>query len=116
MPFFTIPIRDQHIDIGGSMNLNCIANGIPGVSYSWYINGTELTLDIIEAAERPRFTIQHNSLTITDVKKIDQGMYQCAATNLYGTRYSTAQVRVLCKFGAVCLWLSRRVLRPTSIL
>ena len=125
VPFFITPIRDQHIDIGGTMALHCIADGIPTVLYSWYINGTKLTLDIIEATERPRFTVHHNSLIITDIKEADQGMYQCAASNVYGTRYSTAQIRVRCKesetsasggMSLVTLWLTPIVMAVVFLL
>ena len=48
--------------------------------------------------DKKRFIINNNVITITGVKSSDSGMYQCGAINRYGARYSTAQLRILCKF------------------
>ena len=46
-----------------------------------------------------RYAIQNNVLTIKNVRPDrDSGMYQLAATNSKGIAYSTAQLRVLCKY------------------
>ena len=42
-----------------------------------------------------RFFINSNVLTINNLEKSDEGMYQCGVTNSHGTRYSAAQLRVL---------------------
>ena len=43
-----------------------------------------------------RVVISNNALSITNLnEERDNGMYQCAATNTHGTRYSTGELRVL---------------------
>jgi hypothetical protein len=44
----------------------------------------------------PGVTIIKNTMVIDSVQKDrDNGMYQCSARNLYGTTFSSAQIRVL---------------------
>lgn len=42
--------------------------------------------------------IRTNVLVIKSLAQSDEGMYQCAATNAYGTSMTSAQLRVLCTF------------------
>ncbi|XP_025082371.1 contactin-4-like [Pomacea canaliculata] len=89
-PFFMFPLRDQHVDINGEVTLRCYAGGVPRPVYSWFKNTQPLT------SEPGDVEITANVVTI---KKADplrhNGMYACQVTNLYGTRVSTAQIRVL---------------------
>lgn len=97
-PFFTIPLKNQIVDLAGTVTLRCVASGIPTVVYSWWKNSMELKSDTLPAEDRQRITVSNNVLTITNVGVKDNGMYQCAASNLYGIRYSSAQLRVLSMF------------------
>lgn len=95
-PYFTIPLRNQHVDEGTDLTWSAIAEGVPGVTYKWYKNAVELKASNIPVVDRDRFVIQNNVLTIKQLNaEKDNGMYQLAATNSHGTRYSTAQLRVL---------------------
>lgn len=48
--------------------------------------------------EQNRIKIQDNVLTVSYLDEDrDPGMYQCRASNTLKTRYSSAQLRVLCK-------------------
>ena len=97
-PYFTIPLKDQIVDLDGTVTLRCVADGIPSVVYTWLKNSNVLTMNTLSPENRARFTISNNVLTIRNVNTGDNGMYQCAAANLHGTRYSSAQLRVLSEY------------------
>ncbi|CAL1528357.1 unnamed protein product [Lymnaea stagnalis] len=89
-PFFSFPLKDQHIDIGHELVWPCEALGIPKPTYTWYKNSRPLVNmdgDVEVHANILR-------IVMADPTK-HQGMYQCVATNLHGTSITTAQLRVL---------------------
>ncbi|CAH1783082.1 unnamed protein product [Owenia fusiformis] len=94
-PYFTLPLENQHLDIGTNLIWRCEANGVPSPSYRWYRNGVLLTQETLPPDMAGRATVNNNVLTINDVRLSDAEMYQCGAENVHGTLYSTAQVRVL---------------------
>ena len=94
-PFFIIQLKDQHVDIDSDVRLRCLANGKPQVTYQWYINSTLYTADNIPEKEKDKITIDQNVMQIKGVTEKYRGMYQCAAKNRLGTRFSSAQLRVI---------------------
>lgn len=90
-------MKDQHLDEGMSCTFRCYGDGIPAVTFKWYRNAVLLDISKLLPDDQARITISSTVLTINNVKPSDAGMYQCAATNTHGTRYDTAQLRVLCK-------------------
>lgn len=86
------------MDLHGELRWLCIANGKPAPTYKWYSNTTQIIPEDLPAEDQGRIIIQNNVLIIKDVMEKDAGMYQCGATNLHGVRYSSAQLRVLCKY------------------
>ncbi|GFS02413.1 contactin, partial [Elysia marginata] len=90
-PYFTYPLAHMHLDVGSRLAWHCEAAGMPSPVYTWYKNG-----DLFTGDASAGIVVERNSLTIEKVEvQRDSGMYQCAATNQYGTTYSTAQLRVL---------------------
>lgn len=90
-PFFTYPLAHLHLDVGSRLAWHCEAAGMPEPTYIWYKNGQVLSGDPSSG-----MAVLRNTLTIESVQvQRDSGMYQCAAQNIYGTTYSTAQLRVL---------------------
>ena len=103
-PNFTIPLTDKHMDHKGDVTWTCEAFGIPDVIYTWLRNGEVLDPDYLPADDRSRYHIQDNVLTIKYLDpERDQAMYQCQAKNQLKTRFSSAQLRVLCKLPAFSL-------------
>ena len=97
-PVFTIHIGDQFVDENDEVIWTCEAFGIPRVTYSWLRNGEPLVTDPDKMApeDRGRYELRDNVLKIKQVlKKRDEGMYQCRATNDLDTRYSSGQLKVL---------------------
>lgn len=98
-PNFTIPLNDKHMDHNSDLTWTCEAFGIPDVTYSWLRNGEPLEVDKLPQEDRDRYNIVDNVLTIKYLKaERDQAMYQCQAKNPLKTKYSSAQLRILCKF------------------
>ncbi|XP_076455487.1 contactin-like [Babylonia areolata] len=89
-PFFVFPLRDQHVDVNTSFSLRCQAMGVPLPRYAWFKDARPLTSTLGEVEVRGNVV----TFTRADPEK-HSGMYQCSATNVYGTSFSSAQVRVL---------------------
>jgi Immunoglobulin I-set domain len=88
------------MDKGSDLIWTCEAFGIPDVTYSWLRNGELLDPYNITYEDRERVIIQDNVLTIKSLDaERDPGIYQCQARNQLKTRYSSGQLRVLCKDG-----------------
>ncbi|KAK7482492.1 hypothetical protein BaRGS_00026309 [Batillaria attramentaria] len=90
VPFFVFPLRDQHVDINSQVSLRCEAMAVPLPVYSWFKNGQPLTSTPDDVEVRGNVVvIKHADPTRHN------GMYECSASNVYGTRISSAQLRVL---------------------
>ncbi|CAI9724527.1 contactincontactin-like [Octopus vulgaris] len=89
-PYFVLPLKPQHIDVGSHLTWRCDARGRPKVTYSWYKNG------VLINEKRDNVKIQGNMLIINAADKdLHSGMYQCGASNTFGITFSGAQLRVL---------------------
>lgn len=89
---------DKHMDNRGELTWMCEAFGIPDVSYMWFRNGEILDPYLLPPEDRERYTVQDNVLSIKNLDpERDQAMYQCRARNQLKTKYSSGQLRVLCK-------------------
>lgn len=98
-PNFTIPLADKHMDNNGELTWTCEAFGIPDVNYTWFRNGEVLDVRTLPMEDRDRYIIVDNVLTIKYLKPDrDQAMYQCRARNILKAKYSSAQLRILCKY------------------
>lgn len=97
-PNFTIPLMDRHMDIHTDLTWTCEAFGVPDVSYKWYRNGEPLIVQNMHPNDASRYLVQDNILTIRDLNpERDPAMYQCRARNTLKTRFSSAQLRILCE-------------------
>lgn len=96
VPYFTVGLKDQFIDAGTTLQWRCEAGGPPNPSYRWLKNGAAFDNTTIPADDVSRVSVSNNWVTIKalDAEK-DNAMYQCVATNALGTRYSSAQLKVL---------------------
>ncbi|XP_061176195.1 contactin-like [Saccostrea echinata] len=88
-PFFSYPMKSQHVDIGSKLTWRCEATGIPEPFYEWYKDGVPLT------AVPGKLSIVRNVLTIQNLDTSDNGMYQCSAQNIHGKSFTEGQLRVL---------------------
>lgn len=90
VPYFIIPLEDQHVDKGSQLTWRCEAMGYPQPVYTWFKNG-----EILQENVNSDLVITGNILTIPNLAEKHNGMYQCAATNVHGTAMSAGQLRVL---------------------
>lgn len=99
LPFFGQGgLLDTHADQGADFTWPCLADGKPTPTYSWLKNAQPFSPQTLSAADSQRilFSSDMSSVRFTSLDMTrDPGMYQCAATNVYGTTYSNAQLRVL---------------------
>lgn len=80
-------------DSGMMLKWYCKAVGRPEPYYTWYKNGKRL-----HAHNGTHIHIDGGVLTFLKIdSERDTGMYQCAATNTFGTTFSSGQLTVLCK-------------------
>ncbi|ELT90327.1 hypothetical protein CAPTEDRAFT_180331 [Capitella teleta] len=95
-PYFTLNLKDQFADIGTDLTWRCQAGGNPSPQYHWLKNTEILSNDTIPEEDRGRIIVNNNVLIIRNLDpERDNGMYQCQATNMLGTEYSTGELRVL---------------------
>lgn len=88
-PYFSYPLKSQHVDIGSKLTWRCEATAMPEPVYEWYKDGVRLV--IIPG----KISIVRNVLTIQNLDIGDNGMYQCSAENIYGKSFTEGQLRVL---------------------
>lgn len=87
------------MDIHSDLTWTCEAFGVPDVTYKWYRNGVPLVVDKLPPSDANRYSIQDNILTIKNLNpERDAAMYQCQAKNTLKTKYSSAQLRILCPY------------------
>lgn len=77
---------NQIVDSGQPAVFNCSVEGYPIKSIKWFKNGHPLV-------KENRMTIQDETyLTINEVNRMDQAMYQCVITNDNDGAQGTAQL------------------------
>ena len=54
VPYFTIPLRNQHVNQGEKLRWQCVADGVPALTYSWFRNGAELTREGLPTEDQDR--------------------------------------------------------------
>ena len=78
------------MDVHTTFSLRCEAMGVPLPTYAWFKDGHPLT------STPGDVEVRGNVVTFTDADATrHNGMYECSASNVYGTQLSSAQVRVL---------------------
>lgn len=88
-PKFHLPLQDQLVDIGTQLTWRCEASGKPSPTYYWYKNSELLK------PKPGKLIIMNNVLIILNIQESDNGMYQCKATNMFGTAFTTGQLKAL---------------------
>lgn len=90
-PYFLKPIGDQHVDLDSHFTWHCDVRSNPASTFRWYKNG-----QIVNSDPEKFIYVTSNVITFSKlVPVMHDGMYQCEATNIYGTTLSEGQLRVL---------------------
>ena len=91
-PYFPHGIGNMFVDPGQSVKWRCKAVARPKATYLWFKDGK-----LLEAVPG-KIEVTGHMLYIWNVQKErDDGMYQCGATNMHGTTFSTGRLKVVCK-------------------
>ncbi|KAG5851891.1 hypothetical protein ANANG_G00056620 [Anguilla anguilla] len=84
-PWLQQNLTNQDVNSGSTLILNCSALGVPSPNITWYKIGRPVL-------QGPGITLAEDGLlTIERVKKDDEGLYECRASNTIG-RVKTAAV------------------------
>ncbi|XP_054480200.1 neuronal cell adhesion molecule a isoform X2 [Anoplopoma fimbria] len=90
-PGFMMPLGKTSTKMvlrGGTLELECIADGLPTPEISWQKDGGELP------SSRAAFFNFKKTLKVSDVNEADGGDYRCTATNNLGTAHHIIKVTV----------------------
>lgn len=79
---FNEPEIDLIFDPRVNLELPCVAQGDPTPVYTWMKNG--LVLNSTGENNRVIKAIDSGTLTVIEPENVDQGYYQCNATNTWG--------------------------------
>ncbi|MCJ8734048.1 hypothetical protein PDJAM_G00230930 [Pangasius djambal] len=89
IPWLIQNLTSQDVNSSSTLTLACLAHGVPPPFITWY-------KDKIPITEGPGITLKNNGvLIIQRVKKEDEGMYECQASNAKGVATSSAVITVL---------------------
>ncbi|KAG8198932.1 hypothetical protein JTE90_015139 [Oedothorax gibbosus] len=88
-PVFSRIPEDQKIGIGSSIELPCHAKGQPMPQIKWRKNGSTLDTE----SDHHRIN-SHGDLYMFNIKKDDQGTYECVAENEVGSAFVSMQLTV----------------------
>ncbi|KAG7252907.1 LOW QUALITY PROTEIN: hypothetical protein CRUP_035060, partial [Coryphaenoides rupestris] len=87
-PWLDQNLTNQEVNSSSTLTLACSAQGVPTPLITWYKNG-------VQVQEGPGITLgKAGVLTIERVKKEDEGLYECMASNVVGSVNASAVVTV----------------------
>ncbi|XP_051931066.1 vascular endothelial growth factor receptor kdr-like [Hippocampus zosterae] len=88
-PWLSQNLTDRDVNSSSTLMLACLAQGVPHPNITWYKNSVQLE-------EGPGITLRKDgTLIIERVKKDDEGLYECVASNSEGVIRTSALVNVL---------------------
>lgn len=87
-PWLSQNMTDQDVNSSSTLTLFCYAKGVPRPTITWY-------KDNIPVEEGPGITLRDGQLIIERVKKDDEGLYECLASNDRGSVKTSAVVTVV---------------------
>ncbi|KAM9835152.1 vascular endothelial growth factor receptor kdr-like [Syngnathus typhle] len=88
-PWLSQNLTDRDVNSSNTLMLTCLAQGVPQPNITWYKNSVLLE-------EGPGISLRRDgTLIIERVKKDDEGLYECVASNSEGVSKTSASVTVL---------------------
>ncbi|XP_056129543.1 neural cell adhesion molecule L1-like protein [Lampris incognitus] len=82
--------KSQLSMIGSEVLIKCSATGTPQPTITWKVNG--LPLEEVPAANRKEFD---DTIVLHNAKPSDSAVYQCEASNRYGTLLANANIMIM---------------------
>ncbi|XP_030223711.1 vascular endothelial growth factor receptor kdr-like isoform X1 [Gadus morhua] len=87
-PWLSQNLTNQEVNSSSTLTLDCLVSGVPKPLITWFKNN-------IQVQEGPGITLGESGvLTIERVKKEDEGLYECLASNVEGSIRTSAVVMV----------------------
>ena len=79
---------------GKNLEIRCLAKGVPLPTLKWFFKNKPLSKSFIKETLTDKPDSMESRILIENVMKINEGTYQCEATNVYGsgTKYATLDV------------------------
>ena len=78
--------QKRTVDVGAFASFNCSVEGYPIDRVRWYKDALPLDKD-------KRVTVYENgTMVVAGMRRDDKGMYQCVASNAWGTQEATMQL------------------------
>ena len=93
-PEWILEPRDTTAGSNTTVTMPCVAFGIPSTTYTWFLNAKPLIWT-------NRHNITGGNLTIKDLTREDNGMYQCFVNNKHGQLHADIELDVSGKI--ICL-------------
>ncbi|KAK2891164.1 hypothetical protein Q8A67_013807 [Cirrhinus molitorella] len=87
-PMLMQNLTNQDVNSSSTLTLACFAEGVPEPHIEWYKDKTPVT-------EGPGITLKDGVLIIERVKKDDEGIYECRASNDGGEAKTSAVITVV---------------------
>lgn len=87
VPYIMQNLTDQEVNISGKIILECKVNGTPTPQIAWRKNGYPI-------APASGISMENNTLVIERVKKDDEGLYECRASNEMGNDSTSAFIKI----------------------
>ncbi|XP_071425167.1 vascular endothelial growth factor receptor kdr-like isoform X2 [Pithys albifrons albifrons] len=86
-PFVLQNLTDLEVNISGKIVLECRVSGIPQPHVAWRKDGFPI-------ASASGISMENNTLVIERVKKDDEGLYECRASNELGQDSTSAFIKI----------------------
>uniref|UniRef100_A0A1I7ZB21 Down syndrome cell adhesion molecule-like protein Dscam2 n=1 Tax=Steinernema glaseri TaxID=37863 RepID=A0A1I7ZB21_9BILA len=95
-PALVNALSDQMIGTNETVQLECdyLSPKTSPVEIEWFRNGMPIVPLLMPAAERKRFVLKANRLTIKNTQRSDSAVYQCIVSNSVGSATSSALITV----------------------
>ncbi|RXN07406.1 vascular endothelial growth factor receptor kdr-like protein [Labeo rohita] len=87
-PMLKQNLTNQDVNSSSTLTLDCFAEGVPEPHIKWYKDKTPVI-------EGPGITLKDGQLIIARVKKDDEGIYECRASNDGGEAKTSAVITVV---------------------
>ncbi|XP_067404381.1 vascular endothelial growth factor receptor kdr-like isoform X2 [Emydura macquarii macquarii] len=87
MPYIMQNLTDREVNISGKIILECKVNGTPVPHIVWWKNGYPIS-------PASGVSMENNTLVIERVKKDDEGLYECKASNEMGHDSTSAFIKI----------------------
>ena len=85
---YEIPDRQTHLVVGSDIILDCIAKrGYPGAKFRWFKDGKRIEQETTDSFNRSK-------LKLLDVQKVDEGVYKCFASNVFGQQEKIIEIKL----------------------